>query len=80
MPQANGADCSRQKRERTAHAFYVQDLAELSDRGADLYGFRGSMSFTVPGIIRPNEGDELTGLQSSGLTSRLASSLRRDKH
>jgi hypothetical protein len=39
MPQANGARCSRKKRDRAAHELYIQHLAELSDGGADLYGF-----------------------------------------
>ena len=38
-PQTNGAHCSGKKRVRAAHGFYVQHLAELSDGGADLYGF-----------------------------------------
>jgi len=38
-PQANGAHCSRKKRDRAAHELYIQYLAELSDGGADLYGF-----------------------------------------
>jgi len=79
-PQANGAHSSRKKRERAAHAFYVQHLAELSDGGADLYGFRRCMSIPRPRITRPNEGDKLTGLQSSRFTSRCTSALRRDKN
>jgi len=39
-PQANGAHCGRKKRDRAAHVLYIQHLAELSDGGADLYGFR----------------------------------------
>jgi hypothetical protein len=39
-PEANGADRGGKKRERPAHAFYVQNLAELSDGRTDLYRFR----------------------------------------
>ena len=38
-PPANGAHSSRKKRVRAAHELYSQHLAELSDGGADLYGF-----------------------------------------
>jgi len=38
-PLANGAHGCRKKRERAAHELYTLDLAELSDGGADLYGF-----------------------------------------
>jgi len=79
-PQANGAHCSRKKRDRATHALYIQHLAELSDGGTDLYGFRRSMSAPRPWITRPNEGDKLTGLQSSGLMSQCRSGLRRNKN
>jgi len=59
---------------------YIQHLAELSDGGANLYGFRRSMSIPRPWITRPNEGDKLTGLQSSGFMRRCRSGLRRDKN
>ena len=39
MPLANGAHCSRKERGRAVHELYIQHLAELSDGGADLYGF-----------------------------------------
>jgi hypothetical protein len=38
-PPANGAHGSRKKRGRTAHEPNIERLAELSDGGADLYGF-----------------------------------------
>jgi hypothetical protein len=79
-PQANGAHCSRKKRDRAAHVLYIQHLAELSDGGADLDGFRRSMSISRPWITRPNEGDKLTGLQSSRFISRCRSGLRRNKN
>ena len=79
-PQANGAHCSRKKRDRAAHVLYIQHLAEVSDGGADLYGFRRSMSIPRLWITRPNEGDKLTGLQSSGFMSRSGSGLRRNKN
>src|SRR6202035_1490683 len=79
-PLANRAYCSRKKRDRAAHVLYIQDLAELSDGGEDLYGFRRSMSFPRPWIMRPNEGDKLTGLQASGFMSRRRSGLRRNKN
>jgi hypothetical protein len=79
-PQANGADCSRKQSERPAHAFYIQHLAQLANGRADLYRFRPCMSIPRPRIARPNEGDQLTGLQSSRFTSRCTSALRRDKN
>jgi hypothetical protein len=79
-PQANGAHCSGKKRERATHAFYIQHLTELSDGGANLYGFRRCMSIPRLWIDRPNEGDKLAGLQSSGLTGRCTSAVRRDKN
>src|SRR5713226_785279 len=79
-PQANGAHCSRKKRDRAAHVLYIQHLAELSDGGADLYGFRRSMSIPRPWITRPNEGDKFTSLQSSRFMSHCRSGLRRNKN
>ena len=79
-PPANGAYCSRKKRDRAAHVLYIQDLAELPDGGADLYGFRRSMSFPQLWITRPNEGDKFTGLQETGFVSRRRSELRRNKN
>ena len=79
-PQANCADGSRKKRERAADAFYIQHLAEFSNGGADLHGFRPWMAIPLLGIARPNEGDQLAGLQTSGLTGGGASALRRNKN
>ena len=79
-PQANGAHCSRKERGRAAHVLYIQHLAELSDGGADLYSFRRSVSIPRPWITRPNEGDKLTGLQSSGIVGRCRSGLRSNKN
>ena len=79
-PQANGAHCSRKKRDRAAHVLYIQYLAQLSDGRADLYRFRRSMSIPRPRITRPNEGDKLAGLQSSGFTRRPGPGLRRNKN
>ena len=79
-PQANGAHCSRKKRSRAAHVLYIQHLAEFSDGGADLYGFRRSMSIPRPWITRPNERNKLTSLQSSRFMSRCRSGLRRNKN
>jgi hypothetical protein len=39
-PLANGAHCGRKKRGRALHGLDIQHLAERSDGGADLYGFR----------------------------------------
>src|SRR5580704_8673083 len=61
-PLANGAHCSRKKRGRAAQALYIQHLAELSDAGADLYGFGRSVPIPRPWIARPNVGDKLTSL------------------
>jgi hypothetical protein len=55
-------------------------LAELSDGGADLYGFRQSISIPRPWITRPNEGDKLTGLQPRGFMRGCRSRLRRNKN
>src|SRR6266849_7811894 len=79
-PQTNGAHCSRKKRERATHVLYIQHLAELPDGGADLYGFCRSISIARPWITRPNEGDKLTSLQSSGFMSHCRSGLRRNKN
>ena len=79
-PLANGADSSRKKRGGAAQVLYIQHLAELSDGGADLYGFRRSVAISRPWITRPSEGDELTGLQSSGFMSRCRSGLRSNKN
>ena len=38
-PLADGAHRRRKKRTRATHELYVQHLPELSDGGADLYGF-----------------------------------------
>src|SRR5690242_7842795 len=79
-PQANGAHCSRKKGDRAAQVLYSQHLAKLSDRVSNLYGFRRSMSIPRPWITRPNEGDKLTDLQSSGLMSHCRSGLRSNKN
>ena len=79
-PQANSAPGRRKKRGRAAHELYIQHLAEFSDGGADLYGFCRSISLPRPWITRPNEGEKLAGLQSSGSTSRCISGLRRNKN
>ena len=79
-PPANGARCSRKKRDRTAHELYIQHLTELSDGGADLYGFCRSVSIPRPCIARPNVGDKLTSLQPGGLMSHCRSGLRRNKN
>jgi len=79
-PLANGAHCSRKKRGRAAQALYIQYLAELSDGGADLYGFGRSVPIPRPWIARPNVGDKLTSLQPSGLMSYCSSGLRRNKN
>src|ERR1700675_1973442 len=79
-PEANGAHGGRKKRDRAAHVLYIQHLAELSDGGADLYGFRRSIPIPRPWITRPNEGDKLTGLQASGIMSRRRTGLRRNKN
>ena len=79
-PLANGAYCSRKERGRPAHVLDIEHLAELSDSGADLYGFRRSMSIPRPRITRPSEGDKLTGLHSSGLIRWRRSWLRRNKN
>ena len=79
-PQANGALGGRKKRGRAAHELYIQHLAEFSDGGADLYGFRRSISIPGPWKDRPNERDKITGLQSSGFMSRCRSGLRRNKN
>ena len=79
-PQANCADGSGKKRERAADAFYIQHLAEFSNGGADLHGFRPCMAIPLPGIPGPNEGDQLTGLQASGLTRPCTSALRGNKN
>ncbi len=79
-PQANGAHGSRKKRDRAAYELYLQHLAELSDGGADRYGFCRSISIARPWITRPNVGDKLTGFQSSGFMSRCRSELRRNKN
>ena len=47
-PQAHGAHGSRKKRDRAADELYIQHLAERSDGGADLYGFRRSISIARP--------------------------------
>jgi hypothetical protein len=39
MPLADGTHRSGKKRGRAVQEFYIQHLAELSDGGADLYGF-----------------------------------------
>ena len=59
---------------------YIQHLTELSNGGADLYGFRRSMSIPRPWIARPNEGDKLTGFQSGGFMSHYGSRVRRNKN
>src|ERR1700686_784090 len=79
-PQANGAHRGRKKRCRAAHELYIQHLAELSDGGADLYGFRRSISIPRPWITRPNEEGQVTSLQSSGSTSHCMSGLRGNKN
>ncbi len=79
-PQANGAHCSGKKRDRAAHVLYIQHLAELSDGGADLYGFRRFIAIARPWITRPNEGDKFTSLQSSGFISHCRSGLGRNKN
>src|ERR1700739_3617033 len=79
-PPANGAHCSRKKRDRAAHKLYIQHLAELSDGGADLYGFCRSISTPWPWIARPNVGDKLTSLQPSGFMSQCRFGLRRNKN
>jgi hypothetical protein len=79
-PQANGAHCGRKKRDRAAHELYIQYLAELSDGGADLYGFCRSISIPRPWITRPNVEDKLTSLQSSRFMSRCRPGFRRDKN
>src|ERR1700730_1294774 len=79
-PLANGAHGSRKKRDRAAHELYIQHLAELSDGGADPNGFRRSIAIPRPWIARPNEGDKLARLQSSGFTSNCRSGLRRNKN
>ena len=65
-PPANGAHCSGKKRDRAFHELYIQHLAELSDGGADLYGFCRSVSIPRPWIARPNVGEKLPRLQSRG--------------
>src|ERR1700686_2841737 len=79
-PQANGANCSGKKRDRAAHELYIQHLAELSDGGADLYGFCRSISIPRPWIARPNVGDKLTSLQSRGFISHCRSGLWSNKN
>jgi len=76
MPLSNRTHRRGKKRARAAHALYIQHLAELSNGGADLHGFSRSMSLSGPRITRPNEGDELAGLQSSGFLPRSKSSGR----
>src|ERR1700745_2446343 len=76
-PLANGAHCSRKKRGRAAQALYSQYVAELSDGGADLYGFGRSVPIPRTWIARPNVGDKLTSLQPSGLMSYCSCGLRR---
>lgn len=79
-PQANGVHRSRKKKGRAAYKLYIQHLAKLPDRGADLDGFCRSMSIPRLGITRPNEEDKLTSLQSYCFMSRCRSGLRRDKN
>ncbi len=79
-PLANGAHCSRKKRGRAVYELYIQHLTELSDGGADLYGFCRSVSIPRPCIARPNVGDKLTSLQPSGFMSHCRSWLRRNKN
>src|ERR1700676_4096428 len=79
-PLANGAHGSRKKRCRAAHVLYIQHLAELSDGGADLYGFRRSMAIPRPWIARPSEGDKLTGLKPSGFMIRCRAGLGCNKN
>src|ERR1700722_8464346 len=79
-PQAKGAHSSRKKSDRAAHKLYIQHLAELSDSGADLYGFWRSISTPRPWITRPNEGDKFTSLQSIGFMSHCRSGLRNNKN
>src|ERR1700740_2580913 len=77
-PLGNGAHCSRKKRGRAAQALYIQYLAELSDGGADLYGFGRSVPIPRAWIARPNVGDKLTRLQPSGLMRGFRSGLGRN--
>src|ERR1700741_2118574 len=79
-PLANGAHCSRKKRGRAAQALYIQYLAELSDGGADLYGFGRSEPIPRLWIAKPNIGDKLTSLQPTGLASHSRSVLGMDQN
>ena len=79
-PLPNGAYCSRKKRGRAAQALYIQYLAELSDGGADLYGFGRSEPIPRLWIAKPNVGDKLTSLQPSVLASHSRSGLGMDQN
>src|SRR5579864_7110555 len=79
-PLANGSRCSRKKRPRAAQELYIQNLAELSNDGADLYGFCRSISIPQLWIARPNIGDKFTSLQPRGLKSHSRSGLGMDQN
>ena len=65
-PLADGGAGGGKEIVRAAEVLYVQDLAEISDGDAELYGFRRGVAVAWAWIAGPNEGDELTGLQASG--------------
>src|ERR1700722_12344056 len=79
-PLANGAHCGRKKRGRAAQALYIQYLAELSDGGADLYGFGRSEPIPRLRIGKTKEGNKHTSWKPSGWTSHSRYGLGMDQN